>query len=70
MEINKAALENKIILYRYEQRLCSERVRFSFFFVVCSVFLNSERSQMVQDENYCRELNQHKQNKPKTPVCC
>ena len=40
MEIKKAALENKIILYRYDQRLCSERVRFSFAFVVCSVFLN------------------------------
>ena len=60
MEIKKAALENKIILYRYEQRLCSERVRFSFAFVVCSVFLNSEQSQMVQDENDCREININK----------
>lgn len=62
MEINKAALENKIILYRYEQRLCSERVRFSFAFVVCSVFLNSEQSQMVQDENDCREITINKTN--------
>ena len=60
MEINKAALENKIILNRYEHRLCSKRVRFSFAFVVCSVFLNSEQSQMVQDENDCREININK----------
>ena len=66
MEINKAALENKIILYRYEQRLCSERVRFSFAFVVCSVFLNSERSQM--DENDCREININKTNQKRRCV--
>lgn len=68
MEINKAALENKIILYRYEQRLCSERVRFSFAFVVCSVFLNSEQSQMVQDENDCREININKTNQKRRCV--
>ena len=67
-EINKAALENKIILYRYEQRLCSERVRFSFAFVVCSVFLNSEQSQMVQDENDCREININKTNQKRRCV--
>lgn len=68
MEINKAALENKIILYRYEQRLCSERVRFSFAFVVCSVLLNSEQSQMVQDENDCREININKTNQKRRRV--
>ena len=32
------------------------------FFVVLSIFLNSEQCQMVQDENDCREININKTN--------
>ena len=67
-KLKKLHWKIKLILYRYEQRLCSERVRFSFAFVVCSVFLNSEQSQMVQDENDCREININKTNQKRRCV--
>lgn len=72
MEFNKVALQKKyyIVTNRGYARNRSERVPFSLFFVVCSVFLNSEQFQKVQDENDCRKIRQHKQNKSKTPACC
>ena len=67
MEINKVALQKNIISLRTEVMLgtCSLLV---CFFVVLSVFLNSEQCQMVQDENDCREININKTNQKRRCV--